>query len=130
MILTVRALRHMPEPAGEIAGDLTDAFFADLDSSLREMGVGDTVVPKRMKKLASSFFGRTDAYHGPLDAADEDRLMVALARNVVGEEGASSHALARYALAAERNLRHSSVDAFMNQGVPFPQPETFTEATS
>jgi hypothetical protein len=52
MVLALRALRHKPDPAGDVARDLTDAFFRDLDASLREMGVGDTAVPKRMKTLA------------------------------------------------------------------------------
>ena len=61
-ILVLRALRELPPPADEVAKDLTDAFFQDLDASLREMGVGDTVVPKRMKKLAAAFYGRAHAY--------------------------------------------------------------------
>src|SRR5262245_36663744 len=48
VIVALRALRGLPAPADDVAKDLTDAFFADLDSSLREMGVGDTAVPKRM----------------------------------------------------------------------------------
>ena len=54
-----------------MAKDLTDAFFQDLDASLREMGTGDTVIPKRMKKLAAAFYGRAHAYDGALDAQDE-----------------------------------------------------------
>ena len=51
------------------------------------MGVGDTVVPKRMKKLAEAFYGRADAYDAPLDAADEAALAAALGRNVDGTRG-------------------------------------------
>ena len=73
-ILVLRALRDLPPPADDVAKDLTDAFFQDIDASLREMGIGDTVVPKRMKKLAAAFYGRAHAYDGPLDAVDEPAL--------------------------------------------------------
>ena len=55
VILVLRALRDLPPPADDVAKDLTDAFFQDIDASLREMGIGDIGVPKRMKKLAARF---------------------------------------------------------------------------
>ena len=50
------------------------------------MGVGDTAVPKRMKKLGEAFYGRAHAYDAALDAGDEDALAAALGRNVIGQE--------------------------------------------
>lgn len=129
MVLMLRALRALPAPADEVAKDLTDAFFRDMDASLREMGVGDTVVPKRMKKIASSFYGRAHAYDGPLDALDEAALGIALGRNVYGTE-APAPPLARYALAADRDLRRADLDALLDSGPVFPRPETFAEEGS
>jgi cytochrome b pre-mRNA-processing protein 3 len=129
MILVLRALRGLPDPAQEVAKDLTDAFFRDMDSSLREMGVGDTVVPKRMKKVASAFYGRAKVYDPPLTAADEAALAGALARNVQGGE-APAVALARYALAADGILRQSSLETMLDKGIEFPTPDTFTEVRS
>ena len=128
MILALRALRHLPAPADEVARDLTDALFRDLDASLREMGVGDTVVPKRMKKLAEAFYGRAQAYDGPLEAGDEAALAQALGRNVRGND-APALPLARYALAADKALRARDLDTIMSRGFGFPQPETFGEGT-
>ncbi len=91
-ILVLRALRDLPPPADDVAKDLTDAFFQDIDASLREMGIGDTVVPKRMKKLAAAFYGRAHAYDGPLDAVDEPALALALGRNAVGSDRAGPSA--------------------------------------
>jgi cytochrome b pre-mRNA-processing protein 3 len=124
MLLALRALRRLPPPADEVAKDLTDALFRDLDASLREMGVGDTVVPKRMKKLAEAFYGRAQAYDAPLEAADEEGLAAALGRNVAGAE-APARALARYTLAADRNLRSVDLDTILNQGFGFPPPAAF-----
>jgi cytochrome b pre-mRNA-processing protein 3 len=124
MVLALRALRGLPHPADEVGKDLTDAFFRDMDASLREMGVGDTVVPKRMKKVAASFYGRAHAYDAPLDAADEAGLAQALGRNAYGSE-APAVPLARYALAADRGLKAIDLDTLLDSGPAFPAPETF-----
>lgn len=129
MVLALRALRRMAAPADEVAADLTDAFFRDMDASLREMGVGDTAVPKRMKKIAASFYGRAHAYDGPLDAREEPALAQALARNVYGED-APAVPLARYALAADAGLAAADLDTFLEPGPAFPGPEAFAEEGS
>lgn len=129
MVLALRALRNLPEPAAEVAGDLTDAFFQDLDAAHREMGVGDTTVPKRMKKLAAAFYGRAHAYDAPLDAADEPALAETLGRNALGRE-APARSLARYALAADKRLKEADLAAILEPGPVFPNPEAFAEEAS
>lgn len=124
MVLALRALRDLPHPADEVAKDLTDAFFRDMDASLREMGVGDTVVPKRMKKVAESFYGRAHAYDGPLSSGDEAGMALALGRNVYGSE-APAVPLARYAFAAGQSLKTVDLDTLLQAGPTFPKPETF-----
>src|SRR5436305_13961508 len=59
---------------------LTDAFFADMDRSLREMGVGDLSVAKKIRKMAESFYGRIAAYDRAMTEG-ADALAAALARN-------------------------------------------------
>lgn len=62
--------------------DIVDLFFLDLDHSMREIGIGDTGVPKRMKQLARMFYGRFEAYDKALAGGDVEALAEALARNV------------------------------------------------
>lgn len=83
--------------AEHFAQALFDHMFLDLDHSLREQGVGDLGVPKRIRKMAKSFYGRVFAYENGLK---DDTLAAALYRNVydggsVAEQ--SPAALARYA---------------------------------
>ena len=66
----------------DIAQELTDEFFRDVEHSLRELGIGDMGVPKRMKKLARMFYGRCNSYGEALDAGDAAALATALARNI------------------------------------------------
>jgi cytochrome b pre-mRNA-processing protein 3 len=82
MVFTLRRLRQLPPPAGEIAQEMVDALFASLDDGLRRAGIGDIAVPKRMKKLAQGFYGRAEAYGTALDAQDEQALRIVLARNL------------------------------------------------
>jgi cytochrome b pre-mRNA-processing protein 3 len=84
VILVLRRLRELPAPADSLAQDLVDRFFLDLDGSLRQIGIGDVSIPKKIKKLGQAFYGRADAYEKALavDAAAH-ALETALARNVL-----------------------------------------------
>src|ERR671932_1142779 len=59
LTLILRRLRALPAPADAVAQDLVDCFFGHLDASLRELGVGDAAIPKRMKSLGAAFNGRS-----------------------------------------------------------------------
>ncbi|MGU3576363.1 ubiquinol-cytochrome C chaperone family protein [Brucellaceae bacterium C25G] len=65
--------------------DLADEFFKDIDHSLREFGIGDQSVPKRIKKLARMFYGRIASYANAVDSSDKEALTAALARNIQPE---------------------------------------------
>jgi cytochrome b pre-mRNA-processing protein 3 len=80
----IRRLHRDPDPRGaEAAQAVFDAMFADMDMSLREMGVGDMSVGKRVKRMWEAFHGRARAYEAALDAGDRAALETALARNVL-----------------------------------------------
>jgi cytochrome b pre-mRNA-processing protein 3 len=81
--LLIRRLHRDADPLGrELAQAVFDAMFADMDVTLREMGVGDLSVGKRVKRMWEAFHGRARAYEAALDAGDRPALAVALARNV------------------------------------------------
>ncbi len=66
-----------------VGGALSDEIVADLDRSLREMGVGDMSIGKKVKKLARTFFGRFDAFWGAVNGADgADDIQGALRKSV------------------------------------------------
>ena len=107
-----------------------DAFCQDLDDNLREMGVGDLAVPKRMQRFGEAFYGRRAAYGAALAAAGAQELEKALARNIfevvrVDERAAR---LARYARAAASQLDAEEDGALMAGTVTFPNPEAFAHA--
>ncbi len=59
-------------------------MFADMDQNLREMGIGDLAVGKRVKCLAQGFYGRIAAYEHGVESADPVVLAAALRRNLHG----------------------------------------------
>lgn len=97
---------------GEVAAQkLFDVYISSLDHTLRELGVGDVSVGKKMRKLGESLYGRMSAYEGPLRAEDIGALAAALAKNVYeSAEGATGNALARYAVASRQNLTTQSFE--------------------
>jgi cytochrome b pre-mRNA-processing protein 3 len=106
--------------------ELFDAFCRDLDANLREMGVGDLAVPKRMQAFAEAFYGRQAAYLAALDAADERVFEKALARNIFAAgNDAGATQLARYARAAVTGLDAQDDSALIRGAVVFPSPEAF-----
>lgn len=109
----------------DIAQVLTDDFFADVEHSLRELGIGDMGVPKRMKKLARMFYGRTAAYGDALEKGDAVALALALARNIRPDaaEWPQAAALANYVIAADKALAEQDLEAISSGRVRFPKIE-------
>ena len=88
--------RLRSEDAAAEAQQLFDRFCDDMDANLREMGVGDLTVPRRMKEFGEAFYGRSAAYDTAI-VAGESELRAALARNVLGrEDSAVAAPLAAY----------------------------------
>ena len=69
-------------PAGRrLSQAVHDQMFADMDRSLRELGIGDMGIGKRVKALARNLYGRIAAYDDGLVAGDAT-LAAALRRNL------------------------------------------------
>lgn len=108
LILYFRRTASAGEPVKAIAQEIVEAFFEDLDHSMRELGIGDNGVPKRMKKLAGMFYGRLDSYARALENGDIVALEAALRRNIHPEntdEALSMRLLADYMVMAENGLK-------------------------
>ncbi len=82
--------------ARRFAAAYSEAIFDDMDRNLREMGVGDLSVGKKVRKLAEGFFGRAAAYEKAL-AADDENLCAVLRRNLYAEEGPESDTIKKLA---------------------------------
>jgi len=108
--LLMRRLKNDESNMGELSQDVFDLMFADMDQSLREIGVGDLAVGKRVKEMAKVFYGRVVAYETALDGGDE-ALEAALERNHYGttENAPKKESVAKLAEYIRRN------DSFLTQ---------------
>jgi len=113
LALVLRRLGELPTPAADVAQDLTDLAFHRLDQGLREIGIGDMGVPKRMKKLAKAFYGRASAYDAALSSGEGGQLVEALRRNVLAGGDGDAESLARRVERVERRLSSLDLDALL-----------------
>src|SRR5215831_20816307 len=115
--------RSRPMAGGvELSQALFDRFCEDLDANLREMGVGDLAVPKRMQAFGEAFYGRSAAYD--LAVSDgREALAQALCRNILeGRHIEDARRLAAYAEAAMAQLTATSDAALLAASWIFPRP--------
>jgi cytochrome b pre-mRNA-processing protein 3 len=125
VLLVLRRLRSLPAPADEVAQELVDAVFAHLEIALRELGVGDFGVPKRMKKLGQAFYDRTSGYDRLLDEKDGEALAAAVADRL-GVDGEALRPFARHLLESEAGLSGADLTQILD-GPSFASPASGTE---
>jgi cytochrome b pre-mRNA-processing protein 3 len=94
---------------------------------MREMGVGDLTVPKRVKRAAAGFYERSGVYRealaNPGDRGQGDALAVILAQTILQAESANdfAHALARYVRKSADQLSATSTSDMDLGKVDFAQ---------
>jgi cytochrome b pre-mRNA-processing protein 3 len=124
--LVFERLKPLGSKGAALAQDVVDLFFLDMDRSLREMGVGDLAVPKRVRTMAESFAGRSTAYHDAVTKRDRGALAEAIGRNLfpdaeIGPPEAA--ALAAYAL--DYLDGRDAPDGLLQGSATFPDPAEF-----
>jgi cytochrome b pre-mRNA-processing protein 3 len=121
-------LRRLRPMAGgeELTQALFDRFCEDMDGNLREMGVGDLTVPKRMQAFGEAFYGRVAAYDLALSEGAEP-LAQALCKNVLnGGQIENARRLAAYAASVIADLDAQDDLSMLAASWIFPMPECAT----
>lgn len=124
--LVWRRLAQAEGVAREMAQQVFDLFFQDMDESMRELGVGDLSVPRKVRAMGEAFYGRSAVYDAALTKADDADLAAAIKRNVFSDaDGMDAVAgrLARYLRSADRALGGQAAEAIAAGEIHFPQPE-------
>ena len=120
MALLFRRLRAETGDQKNFSQAVFDLFFKDMDRSLREMGVGDLGVPKRIQKMGNIFFGLLAAMNEAMDRGDVVALEGVLARNIYeGEVTPQVTAMANYLLAEDRALAGQQAAAITGGALSF-----------
>lgn len=120
LALLFRRLRAEAGERKDFSQAVFDLFFKDMDRSLREMGVGDLGVPKKIQKMGSIFFGLLAALNEAMDRNDAAALEAVLARNIFdGAAGPHVRALADYLITEDRALAAQPVAAITGGAISF-----------
>jgi cytochrome b pre-mRNA-processing protein 3 len=125
VVLLQQRLSGQGPEAAETAQALFDAFIKALDDALRELGVGDLSVSKKMRKLGEALFGRAAAYRDLFRVApDRKALAELIGRTVFAGEDAGGRAepLADYVIRAQAALAAQPLPAVMSGEVVWPEP--------
>lgn len=125
LALIVRRLRGAGPFAAEASQALFETFLSGLDDGLREMGVGDLTVPKKMRKLGEAVYGRMRNLDAALaEGAGPEGLEDLLTRTVYSSiDGAPVAALARYVRLADAALTETDEAALFDGLLSWPAPD-------
>jgi len=126
--LVIHRLQDAPDPGPALAQAVFDAMFSDMDISLREMGVSDLSIGKRVRAMWEAFHGRSRSYAEALRSDDPAALEAALARNVWRGTAPADAAtrLARLVRAQAEWLAAQSVSALAEGHVQFHPAQEVT----
>jgi cytochrome b pre-mRNA-processing protein 3 len=121
--LLFHRLKTETETTRQIGQAVFDIFLKDMDGTLREMGVGDISVPKKLKKMAEVFFGRIRAYDDALTAGDHAALVAAIGRNVFpdGAPAGAAEQIASYVESSVSSLGAQSLDDILAANLAYSQ---------
>lgn len=128
-VLVLRRLKRDHDKTAVLSQAVFDLMFADMDQNLREMGIGDLGVGKRVKAMAKAFYGRAQAYEDGLEEeAGADILNQALRRNLyrkTSPEADQVTTIADYMRAEARRLDECRIEDIINANLAFgPAPES------
>jgi cytochrome b pre-mRNA-processing protein 3 len=124
VFLVIHRLRDDPDKE-EIVRQLPEKMLSEIDRALRESGISDMGVPRRVKTMAKAFLGRATAYENALRNNVRHDLVDALARNVFpgqDPDKAEIRYLAKYMRACENHLEALNTDTICAGSVSFPNP--------
>ncbi len=122
LFLVLERIRMEGRPGEPLARALLEKFMTDVDDNMRELGIGDMGVPRRVKKAAAALSEQLVAYRAALAEASEVELLEAIRRNLLfcGSEGGRPDLIASYMRRASVHLA-SQYSADVGAGrVEFP----------
>lgn len=118
VLMIIERLRGEGPQAAETSQALFDTYASSLDDALREMGIGDLTVGKKMRRLAEAFYGRAKSYDA---ARDRAALEAFLQRTVyAGDQAAPVAGLADYVETTRAELKAQPLEPILAGEVRWP----------
>ncbi|MCL4765284.1 MAG: ubiquinol-cytochrome C chaperone [Hyphomicrobiaceae bacterium] len=122
MCLVLERLRREGPRGQDLSRALVEAFVTDMDDCMREMGVGDLAVPRKVKKAAGALYDCAAAFRAAGSASGEAALADALQRSLLPEQaGATADGLAAYMRRAAAALEVQPAAVLLSGRITFAQ---------
>ena len=112
MYIVLRRLKELGAEGSMLSQDLFDIMFADMDKNMREMGVGDLSVGKKVKELAKAFYGRIKAYDNGISGLNNDTLGNSIRRNIFSDLRPDEEQVRAIEIYLMREIKESSKWSF------------------
>lgn len=109
--------------ADALGQETFNQLFKMFDTALREVGVGDLSVGKRIRRMAEAFYGRVAAYREALGAESDAALADAISRNVLSLQPADpafAAALTTHVRAGHATLAATDLEVLLEGGAKLP----------
>lgn len=128
LYMLLERLRDVGEPGVEPSRMLIEHLVVDMDDQMREMGVGDLTVPKKVRRAARMLFERTEDYRAALAEPGNAALEAALGRAFPSSAslGATGR-MAVYVREAAAHLAGCEGEALLAGRVTYPPPRLGNE---
>lgn len=134
--LVLDRLGREGEAALALGQAVTEAYIADIDDALRQIGTGDIGVPRRVKKAAAALRERRLAYGKALDSDNPDDLANVVRTFVFGDEGGvprqadAAAAFAAYIRDVSADLAAVSRQTLFSGAISFRAPDDRTNVAA
>lgn len=125
VFLLVDRIGMSNERSTRVSRYVTETFVTDMDDCMREMGVGDLTVPKKVKRAAQALGERCLGYR---HALHEDEYGARLAAELVASIPGMEHrpdaavALAGYVVEARAHLTSLDLAEILDGRISYPAP--------
>ena len=110
MFFIFSRLKKEEQKAAQFSQLLFDTMFVDMDQSLREMGVGDLSVGKRVKDMGKALLGRLEVYDRAFEGVDSE-IEASIVRNIYRGDRTRLREVKRLLDYSKRSIRELSATA-------------------
>ncbi|MAK59399.1 MAG: ubiquinol-cytochrome C chaperone [Ponticaulis sp.] len=123
--LLMRRLRQITPDGKPLYDQYGEIVFSSFDHAYREIGTGDLLVGKKMRKLGESYIGRIKAYDDALEQS-VGTLEDVLNRNLFeGRSGVNEAGMAEYIRHADECLAKQTDESLLRGQIDWPEPSEF-----
>ena len=121
--------RRFREDGSDFSMDLSqevfDLYVYDVERALRELGIGDTSVPKKKMKMVRSFYGQIDDFDEAINAQDKKTIIKKISTRYLPDvENPKPELLANYMLETETHLLSQDIKAIIAGKLNWLEPES------